>query len=224
MEYHYYIYREEVDINGKLQPPVAYHWFSALYRNEERADHEVSIRRPLLNQNKWWVFKTPDMFVVPDIAVLLDMLPKKYVWEPGIPYTTEPIYPVSYSLYVNSASRFGKRAVGFYLGMWPKYEDYLAFPDDENIWPIHGLITSGNIALQPWLRQEIDYKWRTQYRHMGLRKVPGGFIPLHFIDECYFLNNVPLTNTRGCSDSRGLPWTEFEPTKTMVWTFPRKAA
>lgn len=223
MQYHYYISRLEVDADGEAIPPVAYHWFSVWDRHEKQADREVSVRRPLLNQNHWWAFKTPDMVIVPDVAMLLDFIPKKYVWEPNVPYTEEPIYPLSFSLYVPIASRFGKRAVGFYLGMWPKYEDYVAFPEDESIWPIHGLITSGNIGLQPWLRREIDYKWRTKYRYMGQRKVPGGYIPLHFIDECYFLNNVPLINTRGCSDNRGLPWTEFEPTKTMVWNFRKKA-
>lgn len=199
--------------------PRAYHWFSIPEMYQREADVEVYFRRPLLTQNQWSVFKTPDMTVVPDISEMPQDLPKTYVWEPNVPFDSVPYYPHALSLFVahRNIAYFGKRSVAYFLGMWPKFEDYKQYPDDPSIWPIRGLLTSGNIKLQPRLRREMNYAWLYKYRYQGRRSVPGGYIPLHFIDECYYLDGqVPGAFVFACK-RRGLPWTDFEPRYRMIW-------
>lgn len=136
------------------------------------------------------------------------------------PYPKYPFYPQSFSLYTPVASRFGNRTVAYFLGMWPKYEDWLRRPDDIDIWPIRGLIVAGKISQQPELRREIDYRWIYKERFNGRRDVPGGYIPLHFIDECYLLHRPSekeYDNTRLCTYV-GDSWTEFDSLRRMTWS------
>lgn len=149
-------------------------------------------------------------------------LPPRPPPPPGTPppYPEYPFYPQSFSLYTPVASRFGNRRVAYFLGMWPKYEDWSRRPDDINIWPIRGLIVAGNISQQPQLRREIDYRWIYKERLNGRREVPGGYTPLHYIDECYLLHppaKKEYDETRMCT-FRGDGWTEYDSLHRMNWS------
>jgi len=69
----------------------------------------------------------------------------------------------------------------------------------------------------PKLRKLMDYQWRFDIRHRGRRLVPGGYIPMHYIDECFYLDgNVPTGPTLWSDGDRGRGWTEHEATWKMV--------
>ena len=213
---HYYIYKKVRDQYGELVPGPAYHWFSVGEMQQKQADVEVSWRRPLFNQNEWTVFKTPDMPIVPSISYMPQSLPRIYTWFPDKTLNITPFYPYSFYAAVPVAAQYSPMKVAYYLGMWPLYKDYIEHPDDPEIWPIRGLIVSGPIGKQPTFRKLMDYQWRFDYRNRGRRSVPGGYIPLHYVDECYFLDGkVPKYWTRGCDGDKGRGWTEFEPTQKM---------
>ncbi|HRI65769.1 MAG TPA: hypothetical protein PK156_16095 [Polyangium sp.] len=213
---HYYIHKKVRTRRGEWVPGPAYHWFSVGEMQQAHADNEVAWRRPLFNQNEWTVFRTPEMPVVPPILSMPQTLPRTYTWLPDKTLNMAPMYPVSFYAAMPFAMQYGPMKVAYFLGMWPLYKDYVEHPDDPEIWPIRGLIVSGPIDLQPTLRRLMDYQWRFDYRLRGRRTVPGGYIPLHYIDECYFLDGqVPTWPTRWCEGDRGRGWTEFEPTQTM---------
>lgn len=213
---HYYIYKEIRDYYGNFKPGPAYHWFSVREMYSQQADAEVSWRRPLFNQNEWTVFKTPYMEIVPPIAYMPQLLPRTYTWIPDKSLQIAPVYPNSFYGSIPVAAQYGPMKVAYFLGIWPLYKDYIERPDDPAIWPIRGLIVSGPVALQPTFRKLMDYQWRFDYRNRGRRSVPGGYIPMHYIDECYFLDgNVPQSWTRWCDGDKGRGWTEYEPTQRM---------
>ncbi len=195
-------------------------WFSCYEGNQSQCDIEVEFRRPLLKQNSWSVFRTPPMDTMPDVIEDAPIIAKH--WDFNEDLTQPKLPPYSYAMFIprQAASFVADRTVAYYLGMWPMWEDYVQRPNDPNIWPIRGLIVAASIRQQPQLRKEIDYKWRTIYRHKGWRNVPGGVVPLHFIDECYYIDwkrtGIPALYNRGCND-RGLPWTEFESTVQMTF-------
>jgi len=115
------------------------------------------------------------------------------------------------------AAQYGPMKVAYFLGMWPIYKDYIERPEDPSIWPIRGLIVSGPIGMQPKLCKLMDYQWRFDMRHRGRRLVPGGYIPMHYIDECFYLDgNVPTGPTLWSDGDRGRGWTEYEATWKMV--------
>jgi hypothetical protein len=213
---HYYIYKKVRNWAGELVPGPAYHWFSVGEIQQKQADAEVAWRRPLFTQNEWTIFRTPDMPTVPPISYMPQLLPRTYTWFPDKSQNITPMYPYSFCAAVAIAAQYGPMKVAYFLAMWPLYKDYVERPNDPEIWPIRGLIVSAPIALQPTLRKLMDYQWRFDYRNRGRRTVPGGYIPLHYIDECYFLDgNVPTYPTRWCDGDKGLGWTEFEPTQKM---------
>jgi len=214
---HYYIYKQIRSKHGYLKPGPAYHWFSVAESDQTQADGEVSWRRPLFLQNDWTVFKTPDMPVVPPISYSPQTLPKLYTSEPDKSLEFPPLYPLSFYLHVPCAAQYGPMQVAYFLGMWPIYKDYIERPEDQAIWPIRGLIVSGPIGMQPKLRKLMDYQWRFDIRYRGRRLVPGGYIPMHYVDESYFRDgNVPQQATLWSDGYRGLSWVEFEATWRMV--------
>jgi hypothetical protein len=175
------------------------------------------VRRPLFIQNDWTVFKTPDMSVVPPISCMPQLLPRLYTWFPDKSLNFPPLYPLSFYAHIPAAAQYGPMKVAYFLGIWPLYKDYIEDHEEPEIWPIRGLIVSGPVGMQPSLRRLMDYQWRYDYRHKGRRTVPGEYIPMHYIDECYFLDGkVPQHATRWCDGDKGLGWVDFEPAKRMV--------
>lgn len=214
---HYFIYKQIRSKHGHFVPGPAYHWFSVAEADRKQADREVSWRRPLFLQNEWTVFRSPDMAVVPAISQTPHLLPREYTWEPDKSLQITPVYPISYYLHIPIAAQYGPAKVVYFLGIWPLYKDYLERPEDPAIWPIRGLIVSGPVGMQPTLRKLIDYQWRFDIRHRGRRSVPGGYVPMHYVDECFYLDgNVPKGATIGSDGDRGRGWLEYEVRERVV--------
>ncbi len=213
---HYFIHKKIRNKFGDRIPGPAYHWFSVVETDEKQADAEVSWRRPLFLQNEWTVFKTPELPILPSISHMPQLLPRLYTWFPDKSLQLAPNYPMSYYLRIPVAAQYGPAKVAYFLGMWPLYKDYVEQPENPKIWPIRGLMLSGPVAMQPRLRKLIDYQWRFDIRYRGRRAVPGGYIPLHYIEESFYLDgNVPTGPTRW-SDDKGRGWMDFEAGKRMV--------
>lgn len=215
--FHYFIHKKVRDHAGEWVPGPAYHWFSATEVRAKQADIEVSWRLPLIIQNEWTVFKTPEMGLVPPISYTPQTLPRLRTWFPDKSHNITPMYPPSFYGAIPVAALYGPMKVAYFLGIWPLYKDYVEAPDDPEIWPIRGLIVSGPIGMQPTLRKLVDYQWRFDYRHRGRRSVPGGYVPMHYVEECYFLDGqVPTGPTRWCEGDKGLSWVEYEAKWRMV--------
>jgi hypothetical protein len=214
---HYFIYKQVQDKRGNVGAGIAYHWFSAADADRKDADSEVSWRRPLFLQNEWTVFRAPDLPTVPAISHTPQTLPREYVWFPDKSLVFPPLYPYSFYLHIPCAAQYGLMKVAYFLGMWPIYKDYVERPEDPSIWPIRGLIVSGPVTMQHKLRKLVDYQWRYDIRYRGRRSVPGGYIPMHYVAEDYFLDGtVPEHATLRSAGDRGLSWVDFEAGWRMV--------